>query len=460
MVVVATALLTGTAAAASPAPAPVTTRSVSFTGSGGLTLHGTVFAPSNSPAEAPRRPGLVMVGGSTSAAHATPASTALRPEAESYARRGVVTLVYDKRTVGYSTFHHDYVQLGDDALAALRALDRQPGVDPARSGLWGLSEGAWAVSLAAAKSQDVRFVVTIGAAGLPPARQTGWADEQLFRHAGVSGSMPGAVTRALRLVSSAGLFPAADYDPLPAWRRLRQPVLLLWGDRDRQAVPAESTRLISAALAQGGNRQVTVRFLPGNHDLHIPTDDGFPHTPTQIPGAADLVAGWINDPAHTPPAGLGTSSPAPHQLTASRPLAPINVGLQIAAATALLAAFASYPATAAARRLMGRRAAPAVRAPARLLAATGLAGTGLSLLYLLFLVADTGGYTLGPLLGGRTLPWLGLQVLAATTVAATVATTALWWRRRDGAGAVRLAILLAGGLLFIPWALSWGLLLP
>ncbi|QHC23396.1 alpha/beta hydrolase family protein [Streptomyces sp. GS7] len=109
-----------------------------------------------------------MVGGSTSAVHATPATTALRPEAESYARRGVVTLVYNKRTVGYATFHHDYAQLGDDALAALRTLDRQPGVDPARSGLWGLSEGAWAVSLAAWKSQDVRFVVTIGAAGLPP----------------------------------------------------------------------------------------------------------------------------------------------------------------------------------------------------------------------------------------------------------------------------------------------------
>ncbi|QHC23395.1 hypothetical protein [Streptomyces sp. GS7] len=276
----------------------------------------------------------------------------------------------------------------------------------------------------------------------------------------MSGSMPGAVTRALRLVSSAGLFPAAGYDPLPAWRRLRQPVLLLWGDRDRQAVPAESTRLISAALAQGGNRRVSVRFLPSNHDLHTPTDDGFPHTPTPTPGTADLVADWINDPTHTPPPGLGTSSPAPHQLTASHPLAPMDVGLQLAAATALLAAFASYPATAAARRLMGRRAAPAARAPARLLAAAGLAGTGLGLLCLLFLVADTGGYALGPLLGGRTPPWLGLQALAATTVAATVATTIDWWRRRDGGGAVRLAMLLAGGLLFIPWALSWGLLVP
>ncbi|MFF2813111.1 hypothetical protein ACFVT2_39280 [Streptomyces sp. NPDC058000] len=103
------------------------------------------------------------------------------------------------------------------------------------------------------------------------------------------------------------------------------------------------------------------------------------------------------------------------------------------------------------------RAGPA---PARLLAAAGLASTALSLLYLLFLVADTGGYTLGPLLDGRTLPWLGLQTLAATTVATTVTTIVVWWRRRDGSGAVRLAILLAGGLLFIPWALSWGLLLP
>ncbi|MCC3768815.1 hypothetical protein, partial [Streptomyces sp. UNOC14_S4] len=163
---------------------------------------------------------------------------------------------------------------------------------------------------------------------------------------------------------------------------------------------------------------------------------------------------------HTPPPGPGASSPAPHQLTASRPLAPMNVGLQLAAATALLAAFASYPATAAVRRLRGRRTAPAARVQARLLATAGLASTGLSLLYLLFLVAETGGNVLGPLLGGRTLPWLGLQALAATTVAATVATAVVWWRSRDGGGTVRLATLVGGGLLFIPWALSWGLLLP
>ena len=59
--------------------------------------------------------------------------------------------------------------------------------------------------------------------------------------------------------------------------------------------------------------------------------------------------------------------------------------------------------------------------------------------------------------------WLALQVLAVASVVATVL-TALAWRRRRGSvprgERVRLGLLLAGGAVFVPWALYWGLLLP
>jgi hypothetical protein len=34
----------------------------------------------------------------------------LQAEAEAYARHGIVSLIYDKRTTGYSMLHRDYSQ--------------------------------------------------------------------------------------------------------------------------------------------------------------------------------------------------------------------------------------------------------------------------------------------------------------------------------------------------------------
>lgn len=169
----------------------------------------------------------------------------LRAAAEAYARHGTVVLVYDKRTDGYSTLHRDYSQLADDAQAAFRLLRGRADVDPARAGFWGLSEGAWVVSLAAGRTPDAAFVVTVGAVGLSPLRQQAWAYGGYLRHHGVRGSLIPTMQRtAARVLGGAGLFPEADYDPVPAWSAIRRPVLAEWGEFDREAAPQESAAII------------------------------------------------------------------------------------------------------------------------------------------------------------------------------------------------------------------------
>ncbi len=72
----------------------------------------------------------------------------------------------------------------------------------------------------------------------------------------------------------------------------------------------------------------------------------------------------------------------------------------------------------------------------------------------------------GPVLFGRPLVWLALQLLALTAVgsAAVAAGTALRNRAAlaaaPGLDRIRLGGLLLAGAVFVPWALSWGLLLP
>lgn len=155
---------------------------VSFTASDGSTLFGTVVALAG---DSPPGPAMVLVHGGGAGPREW-----LRQEAEAFARAGIITLIYDKRTKGYSLTQRSYGLLAEDALAAVRLLRAWPGVDPARVGLWGVSEGGWVAPLAAAASQEIAFVITVGAGGLPPARQEGWSKANRLRAAGVAAAVP------------------------------------------------------------------------------------------------------------------------------------------------------------------------------------------------------------------------------------------------------------------------------
>jgi dienelactone hydrolase len=392
--------------------------------------------------------------------------------AEAFARGGVVSLVYDKRTVGYSQFQRSYSALADDALAAVRVLRAQAGVDPRRVGFWGASEGAWVASLGASRSTEVAFLVTVGAAGMSPARQTAWNWANDLRHAGVSGSLLHTVQQtAARVAVGVGLFPEADYDPVPAWRHVRQPVLAHWGVYDQQVPSEESSRIIQDALASGGNAHYEIRFVPdANHQLEVARDGGFggagslvqaPTTAGLAPGYPDLVTSWVDGLAGGPAAV--SVERAPRQAWESTPLAPLSWYesplVQLGAVVVFLLAFAGYPLS---RVFRGRRTVPPVRLPARVLAASGLA-SALGLLLYVFFLLETTGTVVGPVVAGRPLPWLVLQVLAVVASLATIATAVAWWWDRhalSGGTRARLGLLLAGGLLLVPWTVYWGLLLP
>jgi dienelactone hydrolase len=455
---------------ASAESAALTTSPVTFIGDGGTLLHGTIVAPASAEGE---RPGLVLVGGAgpdRGAGHLE--------EADAFARGGVVSLVYDKRTVGYSTFARSYTALAQDALAAIEVLRARRGVDPSRVGLWGFSEGGWVAPLAAAQSADVAFVMTVGASGGSPARQQAWSDRVFLRHGGVSGSLLRAYAdTTVRLLVDAGLFAEAGYDPAPSWEHVRQPVLALWGMDDQVAGPyEESSAMIRGALERGGNRHYTIRFFPrARHDLHVTYDQGFDsgtyagyvRRNPLAPGYASLVTSWIGGLAEGPPGA--SADPVPRPSRTSAELAPSSwyesARAQLAVYALFLVAFAGHTVIAAVRQVSGRPLQQRVRRPARLLAATGLSAVIGPLLYLSFLLGTGAGIVVpvGPVVAGGPLPWLALQLLAAGVVVATVAAAVRSWQARhdlSAAGRAQVGVLLAGGVAFVPWAMYWGLLRP
>ncbi|QKV81492.1 S9 family peptidase [Amycolatopsis sp. Hca4] len=418
-------ILAVTALAPPVSAADVTNDEVSFR-NGGVTLHGTVVAPPGGT----KLPGLVMVHGS--GAHSR---DDYRDQAEAFARQGIATLIYDKRTEGYSQFERSYATLADDALAAVSALRKRSDVDPARVGVWGLSEGGWVAPLAASRSPDVAFVVTLGANGVEPARQQSWAVENQLRRLGMTGSIvPMASSTMLRQLAGGGVFPEPHYDPVPVLKSLRQPVLGLWGAKDVLTPPGEAVRIFRDSVAHH-----TLRVFPdAQHQLRR-TTDGFDKLPGYAPGYLELVGSWVQHPP-----GASTADAPPPQDRQSTAVTPLSwyepAWLQLAVLVLLLVAFGSG---------LIRR----IARPARWLSVTGL------LAVLGFLVVDvviqlSTGKGLGPVVAGRPLPWLALQLVSLGAVAATIGTAVAWWRTRG----FRLGLLLAGGVLFVPWAVYWGLL--
>jgi dienelactone hydrolase len=395
---------------------------------GGVTLHGTVVSPPGGT----KLPGLVMVHGS--GAHSR---EDYRDQAEAFARQGIATLIYDKRTEGYSQFERSYSTLANDALAAVEALRKRPEVDPARVGVWGLSEGGWVAPLAASKSSDVAFVVTLGANGVQPARQQAWAIENQLRRLDMDGSIVRmASSTMIRQLVGGGVFPEAHYDPVPVLQSLRQPVLGLWGAKDVLTPPGEAVRIFRDSVAHH-----TLRVFPdAQHQLRR-TTDGFDKLPGYAPGYLELVGTWV----HNPPAASTADEP-PAQDRPSVAITPLHWSepswLLLAVLVFLLLAFGWGLVRGGAR-------------PARWLAATGLLAV-LGFVVVAVLLQTTMGKGLGPVVAGRPLPWLAVQLLSAGAVAATIGTAVAWWRNRT----LRLGLLLAGGVVFVPWAIYWGLLIP
>lgn len=432
---------------------------MSFLGDGDLRLNGSVITATGAPAG---RPGIVLVHG---AGTGTPREKLLA-EAEAFARQGMSVLVYDKRSVGYSLFERSYAQLARDALGAVETLRRQPGVDPAKVGIWGLSEGGWVAPIAATRSTGIAFVVLVGANALQPLRQQAWAVAAGLRKAGVGGSLVDrAEPNLYRVIADGGLFPEPYHDPEPVIERLRQPVLGIWGVHDLLTPPRETPPILAGALEKGGNRSYTFRFFAdADHAAHLTPDGGVTRQPELAPGYAELVGTWVREVTAGRAPVAQVSGPAPQQASDSFGVPPTawweSAAVQVLALVLLLVAFGGYPVVALVRRLRRRPVAPVTRA-ARLACAGGLLAPVGGFAYL-FYVVMTGGKLAapGPMAGDRPLLWLVLQAVAVVTVVATAVTGARWRRAASRGERVRLGLLVAGGVVFVPWALYWGLLVP
>jgi len=261
----------------------------------GVQLTGTLIAPP----VGGRHPAVVLVHGSGAENRAY-----MLPWARFLVRRGIAVLGYDKRGVGESTGDWNtatYEDLAGDVVAAVEYLKTRRDVDPAQIGLLGISQAGWIMPLAATRSKDVAFLISISGAGVTPAETTIDQARNEMTMTGMPATMVAEIVALIGLqyefartgsgwdayaAARAKLgarmgpppetaFPSAPdhpqwqvikrtyfYDPAPTLRRLKVPALAIWGELDNNILPGKNKSAWDAALKAAGNRDYTLATIP------------------------------------------------------------------------------------------------------------------------------------------------------------------------------------------------------
>ena len=254
-------------------------------------------------------------------------------------RNGIAVLRYDDRGVGESTGKFKGATTYDfaaDAKAAIAYLKSRSEIDPDKIGLIGHSEGGMIAPLIASEDKSIDFVVLLAAPGLPidkmmllqkkgiekkmgvPEAQINAGQKmnsELF--ALVKSSKSGAVqtnlesyltthgiaddasrTQILQTFEDPWMQTFLKYDPQPVLEKIDCPVLALNGSKDLQVPATENLEAIRTAFSKSGNKNVTIKELPGLNHLFQHADTGLPSEYAEIeetfsPQTLQLIKGWI-----------------------------------------------------------------------------------------------------------------------------------------------------------------------
>ncbi len=257
-------------------------------------------------------------------------------------RHGIAVLRYDDRGIGRSTGRFAGATSADfatDANAAFAFLAARPELDRRAIGYIGHSEGGMVGPIAASDNPNVAYLVLLAGPGVDTralleaqrraiAESQGVSAAELDRTAPLqaeltriaAGDAGDAEVRAAfaatltdARLAEAGLPAAARdamvatmldpwfrwflrYDPAPALRHFRGPLLALNGSLDRQVLPEQNLAGIRAATA--GHRDVTVTQLPGLNHLfqHARTGGVGEYATTEetvAPVVLETVTAWL-----------------------------------------------------------------------------------------------------------------------------------------------------------------------
>jgi hypothetical protein len=248
------------------------------------------------PVEGERHPAIIIVTGSGS--QTRDANDYL---IEIFLRNGYAAFSWDKPGSGESTgeFTDEITQRADILVDGIEVLTEHQSIDPDRIGLWGLSQAGWVMPLAIEQSENVAFMIVVGGGAEDSIEQMAYQIGQWVVCKG--GSVEQAELVELYWAQRAkatsydeyreavevllGIPGVKDYtgleiteekdwepwsrdwdafiDPMDVIEHTTIPMLVFFGELDKNIDPVQGAEAYEAALQAAGNQDYRIVVIPG-----------------------------------------------------------------------------------------------------------------------------------------------------------------------------------------------------
>jgi uncharacterized protein len=267
-------------------------------------------------------------------------------------KNGTAVLRYDDR--GTASSQGDFksatsADFATDVLSAIAFLQTRKEINKNKIGLIGHSEGGLIAPMVASKSKDVAFVVLLAGPGIKGGdillmqqkligKAAGMSDQDLQKNESTNRKIFDIVNKSSDIeklrtdlkkhlqqalndntitdkpegmsdddfiklqvdqIASPWMQYFINYDPVPALRKVKCPVLALNGQKDLQVPSKENLEGIKKALKKGKNKKVTTKELVGLNHLFQECTTGSPDEYPTIeqtfsPHAMEEILNWIS----------------------------------------------------------------------------------------------------------------------------------------------------------------------
>jgi pimeloyl-ACP methyl ester carboxylesterase len=237
--------------------------------------------------------------------------------------KGFVVLRYDKRGVGQSGGRSERVTLqdyADDLITTVKWLSRRKDIDPRHITVAGHSEGGAVAMLAAVREKKIASLVLIASPGTAGSelileqqrhvldlmsisdaeRQSKIELQKQIQTAVVTDKGWESIPPDLRTQADSPWFKSLLlFDPAKIMPKVRQPILIIQGDLDRQVFPRHADALAELARARKKAAPVELVHLPGINHLLAPAETGevseYGVLPSKTisPAVAKTIVEWL-----------------------------------------------------------------------------------------------------------------------------------------------------------------------
>jgi hypothetical protein len=262
-------------------------------------------------------------------------------------RNGIAVLRVDDRGVGGSTGNFDSstsLDFAEDALAGVAFLKSRQEVNPEKIGIIGHSEGGSVAPLAASKSSDIAFIVSMAGVFenfedvvldqlMNQLRSQGISEadiefERSWRKKiyGIASEDTDSSSAAIKLWEIYGMLTKDEISRMnwpkgrqdhqvkqvlnPWWRyalsldnksvlmKVKCPLLAIYGGLDQQVNPGRNIAVVESAIKEGGKNRIEVVELPGLNHLFQTAKTGSEYEYIRIeetisPRALEVINDWI-----------------------------------------------------------------------------------------------------------------------------------------------------------------------